>query len=263
MTMDILIALLTELPGALKRLRHYWRTRHLQRVWGIKNGDQVIVVCSELEEPERRQHVEPREFIYSHKYGDLDGYIEVLVTLARVYPSIRMRIMSAGEAETTPLNLDRHLVVIGGPDYNTLAERVLSWDSTQFVYRSPYVKKRSDAYPDEIVLFDKLGDREYCHETDERDFGYFERIPNPHNQKCQIILVGGCHTIGVTGAAKAFSMAPSDDGKISPSILSNAALVAKKIGRKTKHFSVLVEAERIGQTISVPVVQERWITVSD
>ena len=58
-------------------LRNYWRTRHLRKVWGIKNGDQVIVVCSELDEPEARQQVEPREFIYSYKYGDLDAYIEV------------------------------------------------------------------------------------------------------------------------------------------------------------------------------------------
>ena len=213
---------------ATKKLRHYWSTRHLQRVWGIKNGDQVIVVCSELDDPKVRQQVEPREFIYSCKYGDLDAYIEVLVTLLRLYPAVRMRIVSTGEAENTPLDLARHLVVIGGPDYNPLAKRILSRSKTQYDYRSPYVDVQSTSYPEKIVLYDKVRDQEHCNTTDERDFGYFERIPNPHNPKSRIILIGGCHTIGVAGAVKA--------------------------------FSVLVEVERSGQTISVPRVQPRWIT---
>ena len=31
-----------------KKLWRFWRTRHLRKVWGIKNGDDVSVVCSEL-----------------------------------------------------------------------------------------------------------------------------------------------------------------------------------------------------------------------
>ena len=101
--------------------------------------------------------------------------------------------------------------------------------------------------------------QEYCHKTDERDFGYFERIPNPHNPKSRIILIGGCHTIGVAGAVKAFSMVPSDDGEIPSTVLNNATLVAKKIKRLAT-FSVLVKVERIGQTISVPIVQDQRVT---
>ena len=243
------------------KLRRLWRTRHLRRVWGIKDGDQVIVVCSELDEPARRQQVEPREFIYSLKYGDVDAYFEVLVTLLRLYPSIRMRVISSGEVETTRLDLSRHLIVIGGPDYNFLAKRVLSWNQTQFEYRSQHVSTCSTEHPEEIVLYDKAQQTEYCHETEMQDFGYFERIPNPHNPKSRIVIIGGCHTIGVAGAVKAFSMAESEDGEIPSSVLSNAALVARRIGKANK-FSVLVEVERIGQTVSVPLVREDRVTVS-
>ena len=90
---------------ATRALGQYFRTRHLRQVWGIKNGDQVIVVCSELDDPDDRQQVEEREYIYSYKYGDLDAYIEVLVTLLRLYPAIKMQVMSAGEAGTTQLDL--------------------------------------------------------------------------------------------------------------------------------------------------------------
>jgi hypothetical protein len=129
------------------------------------------------------------------------------VTLLRLYPALKLRVMSAGEAEATRLDLSRHLIVIGGPDYNPLAERVLRWGHTQFEYRSPYITTRSVEHPDEIVLYDKHRQTEYCHVTEERDFGYFERIPNPHNPRSRIIMIGGCHTIGVAGAVKAFSMA--------------------------------------------------------
>ena len=251
---------LIEVVRGTSKVRHLWRTRYLRRVWGIKNGDQVIVVCSELDEPDARQHVEPREFIYSLKYGDVDAYFEVLVTLLRLYPAIRMRVMSAGEAESTRLDLARHLIVIGGPDYNTLAARVLGWQKTQFEYRSPYLSEPSTLHPDEIVLYDNIAKAEYCHTTDDRDYGYFERIPNPHNPKSRVILIGGCHTIGVAGAVKAFSMAESEDGEIPSSVLANAALVAKKVG-KAERFSVLVEVERIGQTISVPLVCQEHVTV--
>lgn len=258
-------AVLLSAIGAIRatpKLRHLWKTRHLRRVWGIKDGDHVVVVCSELDEPATRQQVEPREFIYSLKYGDVDAYIEVLLTLLRLYPGIKLRVMSAGEAEATRLDLSRHLIVIGGPDYNPLAGRVLNWGHTQFEYRSPYVATRSAKHPDEIVLYDKHRQVEYCHLTDDRDYGYFERIQNPHNPCSRVVIIGGCHTIGVAGAVKAFSMAGAEDDGIPSSVFRNAALVAKKVGKADK-FAVLVEVERIGQTISVPLVQEDRITVSD
>ncbi|MBI2918087.1 MAG: hypothetical protein HYY01_08840 [Chloroflexi bacterium] len=56
-------------------------------------------------------------------------------------------------------------------------------------------------------------------------------------------------------------MAESEEGEIPAAVLDNAKLVAKTIG-KSNRFSVLVEVERIGQTISVPLVQARHVTVA-
>src|SRR6202023_3170398 len=106
--------------------------------------------------------------------------------------------------------------------------RVLEWGDTQFTYRSPYVAARSTKYPDEIVIHDKLTHKEFCCEADTSDFGYLECIVNRHNPERGIIIFGGCHTIGVTGAVKAFSMAESEQGEIPRAVLRNAALVAKK-----------------------------------
>jgi len=256
-------ALIVSLIGvalATKKLGSFWRTRHLRKVWGIKNRDYVIVVCSELDDPEEKQNVEPREFIYNLKYGDVDAYFEVIITLLRLYPNIKLRILSAGEAENTRIDLARHLILIGGPDYNSITGRILRKNITQFYYRSPDVEQKSLEHPEEIAIHDKINDKEYCELTDEKDFGYFEKIKNPNNPEKQIILIGGCHTIGVTGAVKALSMAESEQGEIPKMVLKNAKKVAKRLV-KNSEFSVLVSAERMGQTINTPLIDSSRITV--
>ena len=228
-------------------------------MWGFRNGDSVVVVCSELDDPAARQFVEPREFIYSLKYGDLDAYVEVLLTLARLFPAVRTKVMSAGELNAARVDLGAHLVVIGGPDYNPVAARVLEWDRTQFEYRSPDMPTASENHPNEIVLHDKIADVEYCYVRDDQDYGYFERFPNPHNPKRQVVVIGGCHTIGVAGAAKAFSAAESEENDVT-TVLGNATLVSKKV-KKERRFAVLVKVERVGQTVSVPVVSAEDVTI--
>ncbi len=244
--------------AATKKLKQLWKTRRLRKVWGIKSGDNVLVICSELEEPETRQFVEDREFIYNLKYGDVDAYFEVVVTILRLFPKIKLRIMSAKEVEKTRTNLDKHLILIGGPDYNSITAMILEKGITRYQYKSPDVEEQSKNNPDEIVLYDTLGDKEFCEKTNEKDYGYFERVKNPHNPQKKIILIGGCHAIGVTGAIKAFSMFESEQGEIPSIVLTNAKKVAKKISYNCE-FSVLVSVDRVGQTINVPIVEESKI----
>lgn len=257
-------ALLVTIIGVLlstKKLGRFWRTRHLRKVWGIRNGDYVMVVCSELDEPEKRQNIEPREFIYNLKYGDVDAYFEVVITLLRLYPKIKLKIVSAGEAQNSRINLDQHLVLIGGPDYNKICEKIIEKGITQYEYKSPDLKQVSASFPNEIVIYDKINEKEYCETIDERDYGYFERVINPNNPQKQIVLIGGCHTIGVTAAVKAFSLAESEYEEIPIKILQNAKTVSRRIWKR-KEFSVLISAERVGQTINTPVIEKKNIFIN-
>jgi len=249
--------------ASTKKLGRLWKTRHLRKVWGIKDRDSVVIVCSELDNSGERQNLEPREFIYSLKFGDLDAYIEVVVTILRLFPNVRLRIMSSGEAENASFNLARHLILVGGPDYNTMTARILKMNATQFNYRSPYLDQKSDKYPDEIVLHHTVLDCESCHVTDERDFGYFERVANPSDPNTNIILLGGCHTIGVTGAIKAFSMFESEHGETPKVVFRNAKTLIKNLGHGKKEFAVLFQVERLGQNISVPVVKVENISLRE
>ncbi|HEY4831235.1 MAG TPA: hypothetical protein VIH61_01560 [Waddliaceae bacterium] len=235
------------------------RTKYLRKIWGLKNGDHVIVVCSELPNIEERQFVKDvenegeREFIYNLKYGDVDAYFEVIVTLLRLFPKIKLRILSSGEVEQIRADFTQHLILIGGPDYNTITRKYLEKGITQIDYRCPETEKCSHNHPNEIVIFDRASGQEYCEFTNEKDYGYFERIKNPDDPRKNIILIGGCHTIGVTGAVKAFSMFESAHGETPRVVLQNARLIAKRISQKSE-FVVLIEAERLSQTIKTPIV---------
>lgn len=261
----VLIYLSMVIYTAIEFVKHFpmwWRTRHLRKIWGIKNGEYVTVVCSELDNPAKRQNVEPREFIYNLKYGDVDAYFEVITTLLRLYRDIKLSKFSAGEAESRPIDMARHLILIGGPDYNSFTKRILNKQITQYTYKSLESEGNKTVQPDEMVLYDSLDKREYYEAADEKDYGYFERIKNPDDQRKNLILIGGCRTLGVTGAAKAFSMAESEKGEIPKVVLDNAKEVAKRISRQSE-FSVLLSAERVGQTIGVPIVSQRDITVKE
>lgn len=244
----------------LPKLIQLWNTRNLRNVWGIKDKENVIVICSELDDPEERQKPEPREFIYNLKYGDVDAYFEVIVTLLRLYPKLKLRILSSGEAEKIKVDMAQTIILIGGPDYNYITSQILSKNLTQVIYKSPDCDKQSCSYPNEIVLYHKQQNKEYFELSGISDFGYFERINNPNDPKKKIILTGGCHTIGVTAAVKAFSLSSSEHGEISNVVLGNAKKVTKKI-KKDSEFSVMVKAERVGQSINTPVVKDENIIV--
>jgi len=261
----VAIAVVIGVLHVIHKFKHYFRlfrTRHLRKIWGIKNGDHVIVICSELDDAEQRQNVEPKEFIYNLKYGDVDAYFEVVITLLRLFPDIKLSILSSGEAENTRIDMARHIILIGGPDYNAITARILEKNITSYNYKKPYVHVESGYNLDEIALHDQIKDKEYYECTDEKDYGYFERIRNPNNPDNKIILIGGCHTIGVTGAIKAFSMFDSEQGEIPDIVLKNAKIVAKKISKQLE-FSVLVKVERVGQTVNRPIIDEENITVKN
>lgn len=256
-------ALVLSIIGVVKstpKLIHLWNTRNLRKAWGIKDKENVIVICSELDDPEDRQNVEPKEFIYNLKYGDVDAYFEVIVTLLRLYPKLKLRILSSGEAENTRFDMAQTIILIGGPDYNHITSQILSKNITQFIYKSPYCNEQSCSYPNEIVLYHKQHNKEYFDLDDLKDYGYFERINNPHNPKKKIILIGGCHTLGVTAAVKAFSLSNSEHGEIPNVVLDNSRKVAKKI-KKAAEFVVILQAERIGQSINTPIIKDDSIFI--
>ncbi|HPX76062.1 MAG TPA: hypothetical protein PLW77_05715 [Bacteroidales bacterium] len=261
-----LYSIIVSILGAFKLTQWFillHKTRFLRKIWGFKNNDTVLVICSELDRAHTRQNLDPREFYYHFKYGDVDAYFETIVTLLRLYPKLKLKVMSSGEAASTIIDLSQNLVLIGGPDFNKVTELILSENNTLFGYLSPESPSQSSTYPDEIALLHKKSMKEYCHTTSLKDYGYFEKIVNHLNPNKHIVIIGGCHSMGVTSAIKAFSLLNSEHDEMPQTVKMNSKLLAKKLKSRSMPFAILVEAERIGQTIGTPRIKNENIWLND
>ena len=218
----------------------------------------MLVVCSELSDPHIRQMVEPREFIYLMKYGDLDAWVELIFSLLRIYPNIDLQIMSSGEALASRVDLEHQILMIGGPDYNLLVRRIHDMG----VNRIGYGLKTTATSPEqEITICDKTTGKERYYEHLDRDYGYIERIANPFDPSKQILFFGGCHTVGVTSATKFVSGFSEGRQHISKKTLINARALASQIGRRKKDFVLLIDASKIGSSVAQPSYREAELFV--
>ena len=95
-------------------------TYYFKSLWGFNEFDSVLIICSELDEPEGRQHPEPNEYIYLSKYGDVDTLVEILVTLNRLYPHLDIKFHSSNEVKAIPNEYTGNIILLGGPDYNRI-----------------------------------------------------------------------------------------------------------------------------------------------
>ncbi len=241
--------------GASFRLKRFFKYRKLRKFWKYKDGETVIIVCSEGDDPENRQWPEEREFIYLLKYGDVDAFFELAVTLIRIYPNIDLKFLSSGEAMSSKLDFTENMIFIGGPDYNLMTKRILEMGATRFTYRSPYFGDKSLDAPNEITIYDKFNDKEYYDSNKEIDYGYIERIISPNDQKKSILIFGGCHTIGVTAGIRMFSLLGDGRARINPTVKKNAKLFCKKKLHKTLPC-ILFRAQKVGASILSPSLKQ-------
>lgn len=235
-----------------KRIMRAFVYRHIRKILNIKDGDKVLVVCSELPEPEKRQLVEDREFIYLMKYGDLDGWVELIFSLLRIYPNIDLQIMSSGEALNARVDLGHQILLIGGPDYNLLVRRIHDMG----VHRLGYQVEASTPGQEEIVLEDRVSKKRYWFEHIDKDFGYIERMQSPFDHSKQVIFFGGCHTVGVTAATKFLSAFSEGRRHVSKKTLINAHALAKALPSNSEEFTLLISASKIGASIASPSYRE-------
>lgn len=247
--------------AASRQLMRHWRYRHIKKIWGLKDGDKVLLVCSELDEPEKRQLVEPREFIYLMKYGDVDAWVETVFSLLRVYPNIEFWLISAGELTQARVDLDHHIILIGGPDYNSLTERLLRNGQSRIRYRSPFMTEKCRSAPEQIGIVDQVSDQEFVGADLSEDYGYFERIKNPYDSTKFVILIGGCHTVGVTGAAKMFSAFSDGRPDLLAPVRENARVVAKEIST-SDCFSIVCKVDKVGATIATPTISASRLCIA-
>lgn len=180
---------------------------YFKGVWSLGEFDDVVVACSELDDPEKLQHPEPWEFIYLSKYGDLDALFEVESTIHELYPNVHVEHKTGSEVLNVrgQDQLSGNLVLVGGPDYNSLTQVFEKFSPVEYL---PANEENNIA-----VRIKNTGETLMPHREPETslgservvDFGFFVNRRNPYNPDKRLVMLGGSHTYGVYGAIKAFS----------------------------------------------------------
>ena len=243
-----------------RRFLRNWPYRHAKKVLGIKNRDRVVLLCSELPDAEDRQWVEPREFIHLMKYGDVDALLEIVASLLRMYPDIDLKILTAKEIDHVHVDLQKHIILVGGPDYNPLARKLIAEGKTAISYHSEDIGLPSPTAPEQITILEKSCNQEHFRNSRDEDAGYFERFKNPYSAKHNVLLFGGCHTIGVTAAAKAFSAYSGGRNELPFQAQENARLVAKAT-RDADAFYIVFHAKKVGVNVAIPEIHQDEIKI--
>jgi hypothetical protein len=242
---------------AVTKLPRYWRYRRIRRFFRLRRGRRTVVVCSELDQPEKRQWVEPNEFIYMLKYGDIDALFEIVTTVRTVYPEIRLEVLSAQEAAHGNIDYDCDIIVIGGPDYNVVAERIIEEGKGLVTYS--YEEGESTAADDDdgpIVLCAE-GCQPWKGKNRNEDFGYIEVMENPFCHRGRLIMFGGCHTIGVTAAVRVVQLRRDGAG------LTNQAKkdlrLLNRHARFRGRYGAVFRATLVGATIPSPNISSAYL----
>lgn len=174
----------------------------LRQIWAQgSSARSVTIVCPTLPreyQPKYAKRGSP-EFINLARFGDLDALVEVITLLTNLFPNRHVKYVTSDEVQAT----DRrgNIVVIGGPDFNSLTHEILRERAFPFAYRetsqAPLLRHVSTG--DEFPL--KTRSQKVV-----QDYGLFARFPNPLNARAAVIMIGGLQTCGVLGAVMAFGM---------------------------------------------------------
>lgn len=173
-----------------------------RKVWfGGTSPREVTIVCPELPpsyQPKYAKDDSP-EFVNLAHFGDLDALVEVLTLLPKLLPNTVVKYITSEEVQRKDKN--GTLIVIGGPDFNTLTEMLLEDLSFPFKYRQK---------SGETIFYEVDTKQEFNIQKRGKgalnDYGLFARFPNPWNKSKAIIMIGGLQTFGVLGAVQAFAM---------------------------------------------------------
>jgi hypothetical protein len=202
----------------------------LRQLWCIHPGARVDVVCSEIPADEAPEYAHPgdRNYLRYAKFADLDTLIYVRTRLAQLATDAVVRDFSPGEHHDT--NADA-MIVIGGPPWNAKYR--------EFLPQLPYYFEPHPLGQDDPLIVPqlnnlRLGPRWSPRSELVHDIAVFTRLRLASGTTA--VLLGGCLTLGVLGAARAFlhEQVGAD----------NAAWLAEHVG--DSDAVVVTEARRVG-----------------
>lgn len=224
-------------PLGRDELRNLWFPETVRTIHVIGPKSQARTEFSDFRSP---------NYDRLHKIGDKTAIIEISIMLARLYPKAKLDVHMAGSFDVESDLIKDNMVVVGGPGNEGEGNRVCRIISDEIKSKASYAEDC------EVML---LGSEKLraTYEAEEvvKDYGYFGRMPNPHNSGSIVVLVHGIHTAGVVGAARAFSDSPNSG--------RNAEKVLDELGNDP-HFECVVTVNVRQGVQSVPDIDMERLT---
>lgn len=218
-------------------------------LWSFDEEDSVYIVCPELKKPEKRQEPEPEGFLYLGKYGDIDSLVTLRVSLSRLYPTLQIKVCTSEEFSKLPsTQYANNLIVVGGPDYNKTTRTLMKYTPFEFIEKGKSVVLK---IKEKNKYFQANFKRRRGIVEEVTDYGFFLKIPNPHNDKKKLIMINGIHTYGVYGAAKCFSLNEECEADISS---SNCKIIIDELG-DDPNFAAVLEVKSTMKNVITPKIK--------
>jgi hypothetical protein len=187
--LQALVGLLVGLALAwlIKRIR-----RHIARkVWQLHDPKTVVVCVAQSASATTRQYTR-----WSTGSGQVRALALIAPHLARAYSHVELQNVLFPD-QVTGSNLERDLIILGGPITNSLTNKVLN----KFDPSLPVTFDGSD-----IVVTGNGHSERFSATTSDgtvlEDVGLILWGTNPFDEGKRLVLIGGSHTYGVTAAAR-------------------------------------------------------------
>ena len=223
------------------------------RFWFPRETSTIWLVCPQIDEPGEFADRSSPDYTYLDNLGDTDALLEVMVFLSQYYPHA---IIERFSSEDLPEgHTSSNLVVIGGPGSTEISNRIcrdmMSAMHSHVAYSSDCEQMTVTRAAGESVDLRaeyRTNGQSAGHQTPlglRTDWGYFARFKNPLNENAAVVLINGIHTVGVLGAARAFSERREAMRNF------HAALAS---GVRTTSFECHFEVPVLNAQVKVPVV---------
>jgi len=225
---------LTKVNGAV---RGFLTLKHppeyfMRALWGLDKAERITIACSRIPETIIVQNFE--DYVHLREFGDLDALQVVRESLLKLYPEAEVRTVHAKSEGDLPRGWENDpLILIGGADVNPLVTRFYDYSPVAYYYGQEY---------EDIGIFDsysgKLLRTRFKFDSNEEsvaDWGYFLKQPMPSNPRTKLIVIGGCHTWGVLGAAELFNWQRKNETRP----YNNARTVVEEFGDDPNFVSIV------------------------
>lgn len=177
--------------------------------WHFRDGEPIRIVCAEIPTDQRNPDAKPTHptlpYGELYSFGAIDALFEVHGHIRAANPRSDVRVFK--HSQLAPDDLASHLVIVGGVDWNPLAERI-----PELLPAFP-VRQVSDGTDPRHACFEVSGGdnvakhKAVLSDRDELvwDVGLFLRTPNPANLERTLTVCSGIYSLGTWAVVRALT----------------------------------------------------------